>query len=113
MHELSIAEELIDIIKEAASSHGIGKVEQISLRIGAMRQVVPDALLFAFEIVAKDTPAEGAAVSITTVPTRARCGDCGREFFVEEHCFVCGACESCNVTVIEGKELFIDSIQGE
>ena len=113
MHELSIVEGLIDIVKDTAREHGLSKVTRIKLRIGEMRQVVPDALLFAFEIAGKDTVAEGAEILITNVPTKAHCDGCGIDFGVEEFCFVCTGCGSGQVTVTEGKELYIDSLEGE
>ncbi|MBN1576047.1 MAG: hydrogenase maturation nickel metallochaperone HypA [Chitinispirillaceae bacterium] len=113
MHELSIVEGLIDIIRETAQTHGLNRVEKVTLRIGAMRQIVPDALNFAFEVLGKGTIAEGAEVVITVVPTKARCGECGSEFTVDDCCFICTSCGSGGVVVTEGKELYIDSIEGE
>ncbi len=113
MHEVSIAEGLMGIIRETVIKHRLTKVESIKLRIGAMRQVVPEALKFAFEIVGKGTIAEGARIDIIAIPTRARCLDCRCEFTVEDYCFICTSCSSGNLTVIEGKELYIDSLEGE
>jgi hydrogenase nickel incorporation protein HypA/HybF len=113
MHEVSIVEGLIGIIEDTAATNKISKVSQVSLRIGTMRQVVPDALEFAFEIVGKGTVAEGAAIKIEEIPTRARCRECATEFPVEDFCFVCTSCGSGDVEVIEGKELYIDSLEGE
>ena len=112
MHEVSIVEGLIDILDETAGRHGLSKIEKISLRIGAMRQVVPEALRFAFEIVGKGTTAEGASIVITEIPARACCKKCGCTFDVEEFCFICTSCGSGEVEVIEGKELIIDSLEG-
>lgn len=113
MHEVSIVEGLVDILKETAQQHGLTKITGVKLRIGAMRQIVPEALRFAFEIVGKGTVAEGATVTITDVATRARCSACSSEFLVEDSCFVCLSCGSGQVTVTEGKELYIDSLEGE
>lgn len=113
MHEVSIVEGLIGIIEDAAMKNGISKVSEVSLRIGAMRQVVPDALVFAFEVLGKGTVADGAAISIKEVPTRARCRECAMEFMVEDFCFICTSCDSGDVEVVEGKELYIDSLEGE
>jgi hydrogenase nickel incorporation protein HypA/HybF len=113
MHEVSIVEGLIDILKETAQQHGLTKITGVKLRIGAMRQIVPDALEFAFEIVGKGTIAEGASITITHIPTRAKCNKCEHEFTVEEYCFFCSSCGSSQVTVTEGKELYIDSLEGD
>jgi hydrogenase nickel incorporation protein HypA/HybF len=113
MHEVSIVEGLIEILLDVARENGLSKVTRITLRIGEMRQIVPDALYFAFEAVGKGTIAEGAEIVINSVPTCARCSDCSNEFSVEEYCFFCPSCSSRNVSVIKGKELFVDSIEGE
>ena len=113
MHEVSIVEGLIGIIKETATQNDLEKVTMVSLRIGSMRQVVPDALQFAFEIVGKGTVAEGAEIRIKEIATRGRCRECGKEFPVEDYCFICASCGSGDVEVIEGKELYIDTLEGE
>jgi hydrogenase nickel incorporation protein HypA/HybF len=113
MHEISIVEGLIDIVKETAAQHSLSKVTGIKLCIGTMRQVVPDALKFAFEIVGKGTVAEGAQIFITTIPPKGRCNDCGCEFPVEDYFFICGSCGGSSVIVTEGKELYIESLEGE
>jgi hydrogenase nickel incorporation protein HypA/HybF len=64
MHELSIAEELLQIITKKALQVGIGKIERINLKIGQFSGVLPDALIFAFEMLTKDTVAQDAVVEI-------------------------------------------------
>lgn len=64
MHELSITEELLHIINEKALEAGISKVYEINLKIGEFSGIFSDALLFAFEVLSKDTITEGAIVKI-------------------------------------------------
>jgi len=64
MHELSIAEELLQIITKKASQVGIGKIEQINLKIGEFSGILPDALVFAFEMLSKGTITDGARIEI-------------------------------------------------
>jgi hydrogenase nickel incorporation protein HypA/HybF len=64
MHELSITEELLQIINDKASQVGIKRIERINLRIGEFSGVLPDALIFAFELLSKDTITEGAVIEI-------------------------------------------------
>jgi hydrogenase nickel incorporation protein HypA/HybF len=64
MHELSIAEELQKIIIEKASEAGIHTIERISLRIGEYSGILPDALIFAFEMISRDTITEHARIDI-------------------------------------------------
>ena len=64
MHELSIAEELLNIITEKARQVGIEKISRITLRIGEFSGVLPDALVFAFEMLSKDTMSQDACIEI-------------------------------------------------
>ena len=50
------------------------------MRIGALRQVVPDSLAFYFGIVARDTVCEGARLELELVAALLRCPDCEREW---------------------------------
>ena len=80
MHEVGIMASAMDAVLAQAREHGASRVHLIVLRVGALSGVEPEALRFAFDIVAKDTPADGADLEIDTVPARARCPDCDLEF---------------------------------
>lgn len=66
MHELSIADALLDIVQKRASGEGINRVYEINLRIGEFSGVFPDSLRFAFEVLSRDTITEGAHLNIET-----------------------------------------------
>ena len=75
MHELSIAEAIVAI----AERHAAGRrVYRVSVKVGHLRQVVPDALQFAFQLLTDGTVLEGAELAIEEVPARVRCRGCGR-----------------------------------
>lgn len=112
MHELSLIEGIVDIILTELPKHNISKVESISLRIGEMRQVVPDALHFAFECVSKDTPLEGAKLIIDNIPIKGKCGQCNYEFILEHWFGNCPKCQSNRIEIISGKELEIAEFEG-
>jgi hydrogenase nickel incorporation protein HypA/HybF len=110
MHELSIAGAVVEI----ATRHAAGrKVARVELRVGHLRQVVPSALEFAFELVAVGTPLEGAQLVMEEVPAGVRCGACGAETALEEFPARCSACESFDVQVSGGDELLVDSLELE
>lgn len=112
MHELSLIEGIIDIILAELPKHSITKVENISLRIGEMRQVVPDALHFAFECLSKDTPLEGAELRIENVPIKSKCAQCGHEFVQKNWFGNCPKCQSTKIEIVSGKELEIAEFEG-
>jgi len=112
MHELSIIENIVEIILAELPKHHLKKVESISLRIGEMRQVVPEALQFGFEFVSKSTPLEGAELIIENVPIKGHCFNCNHEFILKNWLENCPRCHESKVEIISGKELEIKEFEG-
>jgi len=112
MHELSIVQNIIEIVLAELPKHNLTKVESISLRIGEMRQVVPDALYFGFECLSKNTPLEGAEVKIENIPIKGKCRHCQHEFILENWLESCKKCGENHVEIISGKELEIAEFEG-
>lgn len=111
MHELSVASAVLDTVERHAEGR---KVLVVTLRIGHLRQVIPDSLAFYFEMVARDTLAEGARLEQVIVPARLRCGGCEQEWELEGTPeFRCPRCAVGEVAVIAGNELEVDSIEVE
>ena len=110
MHELSLADSIVRIARDHARGRHVSRVE---VRIGALRQVVADALEFAFELVSQGTEVEGAELAIEYVPARVACRACGVES--ERHAFplVCGRCGFDHVEVVAGEELLVDALELE
>ncbi|MBI5190194.1 MAG: hydrogenase maturation nickel metallochaperone HypA [Nitrospirae bacterium] len=113
MHEVSICESIIDILKQQAAARGKARVTLVRLKIGEMAGVVEDSMRFAFEVVSKDTLAEGAELVIDLVPLMARCKACGADFPIEGYAFSCAVCGSPEIEVVSGRELMIDEIELE
>jgi hydrogenase nickel incorporation protein HypA/HybF len=110
VHELSVASAVLN----TAIKHADGRpVSLVSLRIGRMRQVVPDSLQFYFEIVARDTVCEAAELRLEEVPAHLRCDDCRREWQPSIPAFGCPGCGSATVTVLAGEELEVEYIEVE
>jgi hydrogenase nickel incorporation protein HypA/HybF len=108
MHELSIARAVVASVEKHADGR---PVEVVNLRVGALRQVVPDSLAFYFGFVTDGTVCEGARLEIEVVPAALRCDACGAEWELEEPVFRCGACGSAEVEVVAGEELRVESIE--
>jgi hydrogenase nickel incorporation protein HypA/HybF len=121
MHELSISSAIVD----TALRHSSGRVvSRVDVRIGALRQVVPESLDFYFEIVSRDTLCAGATLEIELVAGLMGCGTCGHEWDpapapVAGHealapvlpVFRCPACECADADVLRGGELEVESIE--
>jgi len=107
MHELAIAESVVRI----ASEHARGRrVVAVHVTAGHLRQVVPDALAFAFELVALGTPLEGARLELREVPARVRCHTCGAESEQDGFPLACDACSGFDVEVTGGEELMVEEL---
>ncbi len=76
MHEMAIAENLLEIVLDESARHGIRRVDRIVVQVGALAAVVPEALTFCFQAVSQDTLAAGARLDIETVPVVVRCPLC-------------------------------------
>jgi hydrogenase nickel incorporation protein HypA/HybF len=110
MHELSIAESIVRI----AETHADGRrVTAVEVRVGALRQVVPSALEFAFELVACGTPVEGATLELQEVAAEVSCRACGALTEVDGFPFACRACGGLDIDVVCGEELLVESLELE
>jgi hydrogenase nickel incorporation protein HypA/HybF len=113
MHEMSIAVELIARLEELAAEHKLTRIGSFTVRAGALRGVVPEALDLAFAEAAGDTVAENAKLKLEITPARARCNVCGQTFAPTVDSFLCPVCNQADVEIIEGNEILLLSLDGE
>lgn len=110
MHELSLAASVVEIALRHAAGRRVVRVE---LEVGALRQAVPAALAFSFEVVAQGTLAEGAALDIRAIAARCVCRRC--EAVSELHTFPlqCPSCGAFDLEIVAGEELLVASLELE
>jgi len=113
MHELSIAQSILDIVREEMQVHGIRRLLAVRLAVGELSAVVPDSLHFCWGMVSEGTAAEGSRLVIEQIPVRARCGACGLDFEVRDFRFVCPVCEGKEIDLLSGRELVIQDLEVE
>ena len=108
MHELSIAQNVIEIVSEQCLKSGHSVVEAVNLRIGRASGIMADALIFAFDAIKADSIARNAALNIEEVPVSGLCNDCGSSFVVEEEYILnCPSCNSTSFRITTGREMDI------
>jgi hydrogenase nickel incorporation protein HypA/HybF len=110
VHELSLADAIVTIAQEHADGRRVTRVE---VRIGHLRQVVPDALRFAFGLVASGTSVEGASLDVEAVPARVACRRCQSESEPREFPLSCASCGGSDVEIVSGDELLVESLELE
>jgi hydrogenase nickel incorporation protein HypA/HybF len=110
VHELAIAESVVRIAERHADGRQVTKVY---LKVGHLRQVVPSALAFGFELVAQETSVEGAELVLEEVPATGKCRACGSESRLESFPLQCKACGGFDLEIVAGEELYVESLEME
>ncbi len=114
MHELSIADALIQqVVAELDRAGQTGPVKRLELAVGRLSGVHCDALRFGFQLLAQGTPLEGVELSIRQPPAVSRCRECGRQTEIMEMVIVCPACSSSQITIEQGRDLLLETIEIE
>ncbi len=111
MHELSIAQSILEIVQQHLPADGTPSVRTVSMKVGELSGVVTESLEFCFQAITAGTPLEGARLAIERLPVRARCRACASVFPVEESVFRCGSCGSDDLEIISGRELQVTEIE--
>ena len=111
MHELSLAEEMMDIIQHKARKEGFSKVRHIYLEIGQLSHVTPEAMRFCLEAVIKNTLAEGAKLSISEPEGQALCLSCGHNNRISDLYSACDECGGFDLKVLSGDQVRIKNLE--
>lgn len=111
MHELSIAQNILEILEQYVPPERRAAVRQVRVRAGRLSGILPDSLDFCFEAITAGTPLAGSRLQFDTIPIRLKCAACGQVSEVEEPPFFCPRCEGLNVEVVTGMELQVVDIE--
>ena len=110
MHELSIAQSIVELAEREAGSHQANSIEELELEIGSLAGIDFAALDFALESAVKGSMLEEARVVVLRIAGEGRCSDCENLFPVDNLFTFCPACGSYAVKIIKGRELRVESI---
>lgn len=111
MHELGIAQSIINTVVRVGEENGRKRVEKVRIQVGEFRAVIQEQLVFSFAFAGEGTIAEGAALEIDVTPIVALCQSCNSEFRVKHFHFQCPNCEGTSVRVLKGQELKIIDVE--
>jgi hydrogenase nickel incorporation protein HypA/HybF len=107
MHELALCEAIVDTVNRHADGQ---RVERVEVRIGHFRQVVPDSLLFSWELLTAGTDLADCELAIDHVPAVIDCRGCGQQTTLDAPILLCRSCGSGDVTLVSGEEFLIASL---
>ncbi|HEY8890630.1 MAG TPA: hydrogenase maturation nickel metallochaperone HypA [Clostridium sp.] len=113
MHEVSIIQNVIQIVSEKAIENKLTKVNKVSLKIGELSGLVAECLNFAFEICVMDTMLEGSTLEIEKVRAVAECFECKEQFPIDHFNKLCPWCNKFCSSIISGYELYVNTIEGD
>ena len=108
MHEMSITRSIVEICGEHAAGR---RVRSVTLEIGELSGVVPEAVEFCFEACTRETVLEGALLSIERIPGRALCDSCRTEVPVHAYYDPCPACGNYGLSLLSGEELRVRELE--
>jgi len=108
MHEASIAISLLETVSDICQQEGYNSIESVRLKVGRAAGILPDALLFAFDVVKAGTIASQAELHIEYISLGGFCFVCGSQFDSEErYIYACPACKSRAIKITRGDEMQI------
>ncbi len=107
MHELSLCHAIASI----ATRHATGRpVRAIGVRVGQLRQVVPDTLVYCWSLMTEGTTLDGSVLEIESVPARIECGHCGHSQVLSAVSLACDECGGHDVAIVAGEEFLVTTL---
>jgi hydrogenase nickel incorporation protein HypA/HybF len=113
MHEMSLAEGVLQLIEDAARTEDFSRVKTVWLEIGQLAGVEVEAMKFCFDAVVKDSIARSAQLVVIEIPGQAWCSHCAEAVQVQALYDVCPKCGSHQVQVTGGNEMRVKELEVE
>jgi hydrogenase nickel insertion protein HypA len=113
MHEYSVVQALLNQCEEHAEANGAKQITKVVVKIGVMSGIEAHLLEVAFNTFKETTVCEGAEFIMNMQPLTIECNDCNSVSELEAIHYCCQKCESTNVRVIDGEDMFLMSLEME
>ncbi|MBC7247379.1 MAG: hydrogenase maturation nickel metallochaperone HypA [Actinobacteria bacterium] len=113
MHELGVTESIAGIVLRHAAMNGATRVVRVNIKLGELTGIVDHYVSFYWDMVTKDTVAQGAELNFIKVPTVAHCSRCDEDFHIQEFDLTCPRCGEIASDIVSGREFLVESIEIE
>lgn len=113
MHELGVTESIASIVLKHAQMNKARRISKVNIRLGELTGIVDHYVSFYWDMVTKDTIAQGAELNFIKIPVIAYCPGCKEEFEVKEYDLTCPGCGKAETELISGREFLVESIEVE
>jgi len=111
MHEMSIAQSILDIVDEYMVKENGRKLKEVVVEIGELTAVVPESLAFCYEVLVENSHYQNSKICINIIPLMGTCLDCHHSFKIKDFEFYCPDCQSSNIDVKGDQELRISHLE--
>jgi len=113
VHEFSIAQTMVRAVLAELKKVQPARLVRVRIVAGGLHQIVPASLMLAYKVLTKDTPAAGSRLSIRRAPITAECRQCHWRGKIKGALFACGKCQSGDLDITGGRELYLENIEVE
>jgi len=113
MHEVSIIQNVVEIVLDKAIENNLTKVNKVSLKVGELSGIALEALSFAFKSCVVDTMLESSTLEVEKVKATAECKECELVFPIDHFNKLCPCCNQFCSNVTSGYELYVNTIEGD
>lgn len=110
MHELSITQSVLKITLQHAEKANAKRITDLHIVMGELSSMVDDSIQFYWDIIAKDTIAEGATLHFRRVPAEFQCMSCFKKYRPTGDGYSCPNCGSVGAKIISGEEFYVEAI---
>nr|WP_155909740.1 MULTISPECIES: hydrogenase maturation nickel metallochaperone HypA [unclassified Mycolicibacterium] len=105
---MSLCQAIAGVVRPYAADHHI---DVVRVQVGALRQVVPDSLVFCWDLIREYESMPDAQLELETVPAEVVCRSCGQQSVIASRWSVCcPVCDSGDVSVVRGNEFQVTSM---
>ena len=107
MHEMSIVQSLVELCEKNLNENGGGEIKEIVVKVGRLSGVEAHYLQSCYDVFRQGTVCENATLTLNIQDVVVECAECGFSGVLEQNHFICPKCESTNLKITDGEDLYL------